>query len=143
MAKQYDKTQKIHKLVINDKVWLERRSFGPRENKKLSPRKTGPWTITKVYPNGVNFRIREDSSGRTKVVHHNKLTPVKDTSQNERTLSLPECDDSSSSSALSSHEESDNEDGSRERRYPVSNRTPRTVPGTVSWDVLDARILTH
>ena len=143
MAKQYNKTLKTHKLVINDRVWLERRSFRSHENKKLSPRKTGPWTIMKVYPNGVNFRIKEDSSGRTKVVHHNKLTPVKDTPQNERTLPLPESDDSSLSSALSSLEGSDNEDGSRERRYPVRNRTRRTVPGTVSWDVLDARTLSH
>ena len=41
MAKQYNKTLKTHKLVINDRVWLERQSFRSHENKKRSPRKTG------------------------------------------------------------------------------------------------------
>ena len=45
------------------------------EDRKLAPRRTGPWTIIKKLPNGVNFQI-ENHRNEAKIVHHGRLSPV-------------------------------------------------------------------
>ncbi len=46
------------------------------ENKKLSSRRKGKWTIVDKLLNGANFRIENYSTNNKKVVHHNRLTPL-------------------------------------------------------------------
>ena len=113
MVIQYGKNVKAIKYVINDKVWLQKKTFKPNENKKMSPQKTGPWTIIKVYPNNVNFKI-VDNSGKTQVVHHNRLSPVR----GENTEDNPCYIMSDDESTCSSNDENEEE----ERRYPLRNR---------------------
>ena len=77
MKKQYNKKLKIFTYKVNDKLWLQKRVYRKGENKKLSARKTDPWTVIKVCPNGVNYKKVDDKVGKTQIVHHNKLRPVK------------------------------------------------------------------
>ena len=133
MVKQYDKNIKLQKYSVNDEVWLERKTFKNNENKKLAPRKCGPWTIIATYPNGVNFKIKENSMGNIKVAHHNRLTPIK----------VRRDDHDSSSEEDSSSTEGEMEDTEiqvEERRYPLRDRQQRVIPGTISWDVLESEV---
>ena len=41
---------------LGDKVWLKVKFYKTGENRKLAPRRQGPWTLLKKLPNGVNFR---------------------------------------------------------------------------------------
>ena len=45
MMRQYNKNVKFFDYQAGDKVWVKRRHYKPGENRKLSPRNTGPWTI--------------------------------------------------------------------------------------------------
>ncbi len=82
MMKQYNKNLHVIKYALNDKVWLHKKEFKKGENVKLALRKTGPWKVIKVCPNGVNFKI-EDNAGRQQVVHHNRMSPVRETYKSE------------------------------------------------------------
>ena len=50
------------KLSINMyiKIWLREKKFRLGENRKLSPGRTGSWTISEVMKNGVDYRIPRD-----------------------------------------------------------------------------------
>ena len=143
MIKQYNKHTNVHKYHPNDKVWLQQKTFKTGENEKLSPRRCGPWTIVSVLPNKVNFKIKEDASEKVKVVHHNRLTPVKPTLHERRSDSFFDSDESSSSQSSSEEEseddENDNHDQPNPPRYPVRVRRQREIPAAIPWDVLDAR----
>ena len=76
MAKQYNKSLNVNRYSLHDRAWLLKKVFKTGENRTLSPRRTGPWTIVKLYPNGVNFRIENDA-GESLVVQHNRPTPYK------------------------------------------------------------------
>ena len=52
-----------------ENVCLKQKLYRTGENRKLAPRRDGPWTVTKWLPNGVNFLIR-NSDGEQKIVHH-------------------------------------------------------------------------
>ena len=134
MVKQYDKNIKLHKYSVNDEVWLERKTFKNNENKKLAPRKCGPWTIIATYPNGVNFKIKENSTGTIKVAHHNRLTPTKVRRRDDH-------DSSSEDDSFSSEGEiEDIEIRLEERRYPLRDRQQRVIPGTISWDAIESEV---
>ena len=45
------------------------------ENRKLAPRRDGPWTVTERLPTGINFAIR-NSNGEQKIFHHDRLIPA-------------------------------------------------------------------
>ena len=47
------------------------------ENSKLPSRKTGCWKVIKIYPFKVNFKI-DYEKGNQQVVHHNRLSPMKE-----------------------------------------------------------------
>ena len=145
--------KKVFKYVINDKVWLRRKTFGRNENRKMSPRKSGPWTVVKVYANGVNFKIA-DSLGKTQVVHHNRLYPVNTEikQDNAPDIILSDSDESASTNDVATDREIENiqyespylsseddtiEDEPLERRYPLRNREPRVIPGAIPWQALD------
>ena len=69
MMKHYNRNIVFYDYKENDQVWLKRKHFKPGENRKLTPRKSGPWIVIKKLPNGVNFEIVDPKSKETKVVH--------------------------------------------------------------------------
>ena len=84
MQKQYNKSINFNNYDAGTFVWLKRKSYQTGESRKLSPRKTGPWEIIEKLSNGVNFRIKNNSTGKSLVVHHDRLIPVKfETEANE------------------------------------------------------------
>ena len=78
MKNMYDKktTHKFSPYAMGDKVWLRKKCYKTGENRKLSPRRTGPWTVIETFPNLVNFRIKLGNIEN--VVHYNRLSPVKE-----------------------------------------------------------------
>ena len=145
MVKQCNKNLYFTNYNVDDKVWLHKKHFKKGENPKLSPRKSGPWRIVKVYPNKVNFKI-EDSEGNQQVVHHNKLSPMK-----EAKVVESDCSSDEGEPGLSGAEEENIEPlplpqpagvdepivrnpTPFETRYPARERRQREQPGTVSWD---------
>ena len=78
MQQQYNKNLRFFDYKAGEKVWLKMKHYKSGENRKLSPRRSGPWTIMEKLPNGVNFCIVNDSTKNEKIVHHNRLTPIKE-----------------------------------------------------------------
>ena len=74
---QYNKKLNSNDYKVADQAWLKKKYYKTGENRKLSPIKTGPWTIIDKMPNGVNLRVRNNASGQTQIVHHDRLTPRK------------------------------------------------------------------
>ena len=108
-----------------------------------------PWTIKRKLPNGVNFEISNTTSSETKVVHHNRLTSVKDPAnviQKEpkptlikNTPIIADGDHSGSDSSSESEVESDGSSVSEDieeptRRYTARERTQRQIAGAIPWD---------
>ena len=77
IIQQYNQNLRVNNYKNGDKVWLKVKYYKTGENRKLAPRRGGPWTVVEKLPNGVNFRIRNDNSSETKVVHHDRLSPVR------------------------------------------------------------------
>ncbi len=61
-------------------MWLSVKYYKTGENRKLSPRRRGPWTVMQKLPNVLNFKIFNNHTRETKIVHHDRLTPFKETS---------------------------------------------------------------
>ena len=160
MQKQYNKRLNVFDHKPGEKVWMTTKYFKTGESRKLSPRRSGPWTIIEKLPNGVNFRVRCDSTKEEKVVHHDRLSPVKGRGEmkqkvvpshrNRRTRTPPRNEDvdlsdfttdpSSSEDEGSDYEPSSSDSASSaegERRYPVRNRQQRVIPGAVLWNLVD------
>ena len=145
MVKQYNKNLHIIDYQINDKVWLHKKTFKTGENAKLSPRKSGPWKIVEVYPNKVNFKI-QDEAGNQQVVHHNRLSPVKEPKDRDNEYSSDDSDTEQYDTAEEDNEstlqpeelgtagEATNNPTLFESRYPARVRQQREIPGAVSWD---------
>ena len=138
MIKQYNKNLHVIKYELHDQVWLHKKTFKQGENAKLSPRKSGPWKVIKLYPNGVNFKI-EDASGNQQVVHHNRMSPVRESPVSD----YDESDESDVTDYETASEGDDDElldDDQRDpdvqppRRYPLRERKQRHIPGAISWD---------
>ena len=53
---------------------MKNKHYKSGENRKLAPRRNGPWIVLRKLPNGVNFQI-ENSRKEQKVVHHDRLLP--------------------------------------------------------------------
>ena len=160
MMKQYNQKIVYHDYEPDDMVWLRKKNFRPGESRKLSPRRSGPWTILRKMPNAVNFEIFNPKSKERKVVHHNRLTPAQNSvnvlptnsvweshaksQKRKATKPIQRTDDESSSSDSSSDEESDGvvtntdqtENEERPRRYPLRNRVPRIIEGAVPWNAV-------
>ena len=151
MQQHYNKNVRYIDYIAGQKVWLKVKHYKTGENRKLAPRRDGPWTIVEKLPNGVNFRI-EDSNKERKVVHHDRLLPVilnelSTTSPNQRRLKAkPSLDNSDQSSAsdYSSAElecksdssgESDIEEN-HERLRPRRQIRTRGLSGTIPWSAL-------
>ena len=132
MVLQYGKNVKEIKYTVNDKVWLQKKTFKSDENKKMSPRKSGPWTIIKVYPDNVNFKI-VDHSGQTQVVHHNRLSPVKTkNTDDEPCYVMSDNESSCRSNDENESVRSSDEENEGDRRYPLrTRRRQRDIPGDI------------
>ena len=154
MQQHYNKNIRYIDYAIGQKVWLKVKHYKTGENRKLAPRRDGPWTIVEKLPNGVNFCI-ENSHKERKIVHHDRLVPVV---QNElSTMPLKkvqkttepssEASDQSSISDYSpseSESDSDNNDEAeigynlnpRERLRPRRQTQPRRLADTIPWSAL-------
>ena len=163
MQKQYNKNIRFHDYHVGEKVWLKTKYYKTGENKKLSPRRNGPWTIVDKLPNGLNFRIENDSTGNKKVVHHNRLTPSRshaaqdsDVNKIDKSVAVPSKSKEKPANEYpegqkdqtqivitedtSSSDESEQEDNvipEHIRRYPLGQRRRRVIEGTIPWNVID------
>ena len=151
MQKQYNRKLRFIDYKEGEKVWLKVKHYKTGENRKLSPRRTGPWSIMSKLPNGVNFKIVNDKSHEEKVVHHDRITPVKgdqastpiepsvpllpsSTESNDSDNESSEYDtDSSDYEPDSSDESSADSEPEAGHRYPQRERRQRVIPGTVPW----------
>ena len=91
MQKQYNRNLNFFDYEKGEKVWLKVKHYKSGDNRKLSPRRTGLWTVVDKMPNGVNFRIRNNSK-EEKVVHHDRIYPVRGnlaTQPSSRLASVP------------------------------------------------------
>ena len=166
MQAQYNKDIRFHNYRKGDKVWLNVKYYKTGENRKLSPRRRGPWTVLQKLPNGVSFKIINNHTRETKIVHHDRLAPIKETSdtdKSERNFENPHHDtiasrdrslvsdssDSSGSETLveGSHSDasypsdietsdSDFEPEAPHRRYPQRERRARQYPDNIPWDAI-------
>ena len=74
MQRHYNKNIHFNDYCEGQKVWLKTKHYKSSENRKLAPRRNGPWTVLQKLPNGMNFRI-ENSRKEQKVVHQDRLLP--------------------------------------------------------------------
>ena len=135
MVEQYNKNLHTITYALNDRVWLHKHTFKKGENAKLSPRKTGPWTIVEVLPNGVNFRI-EDAAGEQQVVHHNRMSPVKEAAPDDSDETDSDETDYGDDDEVVADEDDQIRNDQPERRYPARVRRQRQVPGAIPWDAI-------
>ena len=158
MSEQYNRKLRFFDYPSGAKVWLKTDVINSGDN-KLAPKRTGPWTVIQKMPNGVTFRIINEGTGVRKIVHHDKLSPVRgddsvppidgeaqpdQNSDND----VPDSDGWTSSAESSAHSdyspsessELDDSDSEAEpddgRRYPLRERTARVIPGAIPWDAL-------
>lgn len=156
MQKQYNRNLKFIDHRGGEKVWLKVKHYKTGENRKLAPRRTGPWTVVSKLPNGVNFKIRNDKSREEKIVHHDRISPIKGELCKSNTVpEIPDRQQSSSSetdetdsessddyepSSNSDEENDSNEetdtDNQEEVRFPRRVRTQREIPGTIPWSAI-------
>ena len=155
MQRHYNKNILFNNYGEGQKVWLKTKHYKSGENRKLAPRRNGPWTVLQKLPNGVNFRI-ENSRKEQKVVHHDRLLPFierdtdlqsedelieHDIPEDERSVASESLSDSSGSDYEEERPEDPNpqlqEDNAPQRNYPRRNRRVRTLPDTIPWSVID------
>ncbi len=154
MQKHYNRNTRFIDYREGQKVRLKTKHYKTGENRKLAPRRNGPWTILQQLPNGVNFKIR-NRNNETKVVHHDRLLPAA-VNNDESSAELSghsfdpqdlgnhseiSSDTSSSSESDSEVDEDDSVDSEPEmidlplrRRSPRRNRQARQFQGTIPWD---------
>ena len=159
MSEQYNKKLRFYDYPQGAKVWLKVDVINGGEN-KLAPKRTGPWTVIQKMPNGVTFRIINEETGVSKVVHHDKLNPVRGDVQEDpvraeqrrnqdhgttdsfdsdgwtSSAESSEHSDYSPSESGSSDESDSNAEPDDDRRYPLRERTARVIPGAIPWDAL-------
>ena len=147
MKRQYDKNVNFQNYEIGEKVWLKKKNFKVGESRKLSPRKTGPWTIRNKMTNGVTYQIENDSTKKTLVVHHDRMERVKRNKSNSAIRDdQNESDqyDSDISSSETEREESvDEMKPNVEPRYPTRVRTQRMIEGAIPWDAVQLDLITQ
>ncbi len=141
MQQQYNRNLRFIDYSEGQQVWLKVKHYKTGENRKLAPRRDGPWKIISKLPNGVNFQI-ENSRKERKIVHHDRLLPVIDNgfrndripnaTSSESELSEDSADYSDSDSGADG--EVENDDLNRER--PRRQRQQRFLPDTIPWGAL-------
>ena len=144
-------------------MWIKKKHYKTDENRKLAPRRDGPWTVTESLSNGVNFSLK-NSNGERKIVHHDRLIPAsKDeppddgdvltaaTSQDhyqvnnrhslsDRYESLEEEESGKSDYEADENTSLDSNNEEQEQKevvahcYLLRDRQTRTLTGLVPWD---------
>ena len=144
MQRQYNKNIRFYNYKVGDKVWVKMKYYKVGENRKLSPRRSGPWTIREKLPNGLNFKVTNDSSKSEKIIHHDRLSPAKAMPSSQRNYISEDgvLDSTADEEDLSTDdsEESDNEstaDGNQSPRYPKRIRVPRRLEGAIPWEAVE------
>ena len=61
MQTQCNKNIRFNDYQPGDKVWVKLKHYKTGESRKLSPRRSGPWTVIQKLPSGVNFKVKNDS----------------------------------------------------------------------------------
>ena len=152
MQQQYNRNLRFIDYAVGQKVWLKVKHYKTGENRKLAPRRDGPWTVLEKLPNGVNFKI-ENLRKERKVVHHDRLLPIvgdgiadnsgedsidETMSQDADTDESNDSDYSPSGSEQSEQSDEDNAplDNIPARDHPRRQRLTRNIPGTIPWDVI-------
>ena len=157
MRRQYNKIVRFNNYQAGEKVWLKVKHYKTDDNRKLSPRRKGPWLVIEKLPNGVKFQIINDQIKQQKIVHHGRLSPVRGRERlqgenepplhKQGQLNPDHCRDgclSSDFSSDSSDSEYEDDFSSDEmetptspRRYPLRLRPQRQLPGQILLGVLD------
>ena len=92
-----------------------------------------------IFPNGRNFRIKNDETGKYLVVHHDRIEPANivpsDVQGGARVTGYTS---SSSETESEPDDEAQTENESEpiidaDRRYPARIRVQRQLPGTIPW----------
>ena len=143
MSAQYNRNLHVIDFQPGQKVWLKMKYFKTGESKKLAPRKSGPWTIEEKLGNGVNFKIKRDSTKKEMVVHHDRLIPIRNLPIPASTpvyeLSGTDSDDESDDDVT--HQDEPDDDVNHQQinspRYPRRNRVQRQIEGAIPWDAID------
>ena len=78
MQQQYNMNIRFNDYKLGEKVWLKTKQYKSGEHRKLSPQRNGPWRVLEKLPNGVNFRIINDQTRQSKLVHHDRLSLVRE-----------------------------------------------------------------
>ena len=158
MQAQYNKNIRFIDHKAGDKVWLKVKYYKTGENRKLAPRRRGPWTVIKKLPNGVNFEIVNDQTKDKKIVHHDRLSPIREGTEedgearhitiNRRTSIKGRKPDNSDASDSTDSESSDSDDSNdyspdtdddnqvQHRQYPLRNRIARQIPNNIPWSAI-------
>ena len=165
MQAQYNQNLRFNNHQEGDHVWLKVKFYKTGENRKLAPRRNGPWTVIRKLPNGVNFEIANNKTQERKIVHHDRLTPCKydlcadhqiNVYDSQRTLTelAPTrlslnagADDENSEESFSSESDidyntesesdaSDTEIVAPRRQYPQRERRARYFPNNIPWDAI-------
>ena len=144
MQRQYNKKLNFCDYQPGYRAWLKKKYYKTGENRKLSPRKTGPWVIMEKLPNGVTFKIRNDSSGTVQNVHHDRLIPMKQNDKeiydNQEAITINRDDVAALSDSESESDYStlmDENEHQIEHRYPRMVRQHRKLEGSIPWDAID------
>ena len=151
MAQKYNKNIRYNDLQAGDKVWLKAQYVKSGENRKLAPKRVGPWTVLRKMPNNVNFEIKNDRSSTTSIVHHDRLKPLRGSgtprvrakniypTSSSDTDDSPHSDYSPGSEIEESNSDAESDDGDCDGeparpRYPQRERQARVIPGAIPWD---------
>ena len=164
MQQRYNTNIRFNDYKSGDNVWLKTKHYKSGESRRLSPRRNGLWQIMEKLPNRVNFRIINVRSRQQKIVHHDRLSPVRESElsthdapvstmppdpnvrpqQASDAVSEWDSDDSSASSDLEPDFKPDLEldiegfdEPTEPRQYPRRIRTQRQLPGQNPWTSLD------
>ena len=147
MQQQYNRNLRFIDHSEGQQVWLKVKHYKTGEDRKLAPRRDGPWKIISKLTNDVNFQI-ENSRKERKIVHHNRLSPVVDNGfRNEPINPTSDAESNSSKGDISedsdySYSDSDSgsdddvENGDLDRERPRRQRQQRYLPDTIPWGAL-------
>ena len=78
MQQQYNMSVRFRDYKLGVMVWLKTKHYKSCEHRKLSPQRNGPGRVLEKLPNGVNFRFINDQSRQSIIVHHDRLSPIRE-----------------------------------------------------------------
>ena len=134
MESAYNKSTRLIDYSVHDKVWIRNKTFKTGESAKLAPRRSGPWEVVEVKPNGRNFQLKNCRNGKLIVVHHDRMEPIR--SGSDTFVETETSDDESSSSDDGYTTPATEPPAEQQGRYPRRERTQRDLPGTIPWDAI-------